>query len=181
MRFKDAANESATERLPFLKIKDGEEVTGVFKGLLYEFYQVWATKEAYPWDTPRAERPQEASFRFRINFITKEGASYVAKVMEQGSVIYNALRDLNEEYPLDTTVVKIKRTGSTKDDTRYSILPVSPKNQPTEKGWAVINQAPLIKLEHGDVKAKASQEPAFDKEEWPEDRGQDPDSEHLPF
>lgn len=180
MRFKDAASDSGGEKLPFLKLKDGEEITGVFKGLLYEFYQVWDTKEIFPWDTPRNERPANASFRFRVNFITKEGASYVAKVMEQGSTIYNAIRDLNEEYALEETVVKIKRTGSTKDDTRYSILPVAPKGQPTPAGWTVINKVPLIKLEHGHkAKANGAAEPEFDNAPFPEDVGQDPDS--LPF
>ncbi len=151
MRFKDHSSEAGGDKLPFVKIKDGEKIIGVFKGEAHEFGLIWETKSHVPIGTAKS------SFRFRLNFITKEGASYVAKCLEQGATVYNMLKDLNESYPLEETVVEIKRSGSTKDDTRYSILPLPPKMQPNDKGWAVINQVPLIQFV-----AKASPEPEFD-------------------
>jgi hypothetical protein len=53
----------------------------------------------------------------------KEGAVYVPKIFEQGLMVYNQLRELNEEYGLDEIVVKITRNG-TGTDTTYSILPL---------------------------------------------------------
>jgi hypothetical protein len=153
MRFKDRPSNGDGQSLPFLKLKDGEKILGVFKGDIHEFYQVWEGKKIVPAGT------KGASFRFRINFITKEGASYVAKVMEQGATIYDMLKDLNESYPLEETVVEIKRSGATKDDTRYSILPLPPSKQPGEQAWKIINQTPLNILEH--KMAQSGLEPEF--------------------
>jgi hypothetical protein len=170
MKFKDHSSDSGGDKLPYLKIKDGEKVAGVFKGEIHEFGLIWEGKKVVPIGTTGS------SFRFRINFITKEGASYVAKVMEQGATVYNMLKDLNESYPLEETVVEIRRSGSTKDDTRYSILPLPPKAQPTEKGWSVISQTPLVKL-----KAQASPEPDFDQPLWPDSEAENTEAGELPF
>lgn len=137
MRFKDRPQNQEGGSLPFVKLKDGEKILGVFKGSPAEFYKIFAENRIVPAGT------KGASFRFRINFVTKEGASYVAKVLEQGGTVYDMLKDLNESYPLEETVVEIKRTGATKDDTRYSILPLHPSKQPGEASWKIINQVPL--------------------------------------
>lgn len=165
MNFRDDVSEGKGSGMPFIKLKSGESIVGVFKGDPYEFYQVWETKQIVPKGTPKS------AFRFRINFVTKEGANYVAKVLEQGTTVYNQLRDLNQHYPLEETVVTISRQGSTKDDTRYVILPLPPKQQMTEVGKAMIDQVELLDLEH---KAKAHAEPP----DWSD--VPDPDSE-LPF
>lgn len=176
MKFKDYANQADGEKIPFIKLKDGEKILGVFRGDLYEFFQVWESKEVFDHPT------KGASFRFRVNFITKDGTAYVAKVLEQGATVYNMLKDLNETYPLEETVVEVRRMGSTKDDTRYSILPVPPKNQPTEASWKIINSVKLIDLKHKKPKAQASPEPDFDQAPWP-DEPPPIDDEHseIPF
>lgn len=167
MRFGEGPSASMSgQSLPFIKLKDGERLVGVFKGNPYEFHQVWEGKKIVPPGT------KGSAFRFRINFITKEGASYVAKVWEQGATVYHMLKDLNENYPLEETVVEVKRTGSTKDDTRYSVLPLPPKNQPTDAGWRVINQVPLLSLEHEGAKKEEAP--------WP-DEAPDVHEEELPF
>jgi len=153
MRFKDRPQNQEGQSLPFVKLKDGEKIVGVFKGDPYEFYHIFSERKIVPAGT------KGASFRFRSNFITKEGASYVPKVFEQGGTVYDMLRDLNESYPLEETVVEIKRTGSTKDDTRYSILPLHPSKQPGPQAWKVIDQVPLIPLEH--KMAESTPEPDF--------------------
>ena len=103
----------------FLKIKPGEEVTGVFRGEPLEFYVKWQDKKALP---AKAGDPG-AKFRFKLNFVTKINNVYTPVVWEQGSLVYNQLKELNSEYQLDKTVVKIKRKGS-ELDTEYTILPV---------------------------------------------------------
>lgn len=172
MRFQDIPSEGNSSGLPFVKIKDGETIYGVFKGDPVAFGLIWDQKKMVPIGTPKS------TFRFRVNFITKEGASYVAKVFEQGKTVYQMLKELNESYPLESTAVSIKRTGSTKDDTYYTILPLPPKQQPADQSWAVIHNVKLLDLQ---PKAKAAQEPAFDANEpWP-DEAPPIDGEELPF
>lgn len=169
MHFKDRPQAESTNLLPFLKLKDGDKVYGVFKGDIYEYHQIWAEKKVVPAGTPGA------AFRFRINFIVKDGASYVAKVLEQGGTVYDFLKDLNESYPLETTVVEIKRTGSGKDDTRYSILPLPQAKQPTPQAWSLINKVKLHHLQHSAV---VSPEPDFD---LPHDTQGPEGFEDIPF
>lgn len=103
----------------FVKLKDKESITGIFMGDLHEFFVLWegGKSREVPEGTP------EAKFRFRVNFITKEGSVYVPKIFEQGSIVYSQLADLHNEYDLEKIVVKITRNG-TGTDTTYSILPL---------------------------------------------------------
>jgi len=100
----------------FIKIKDGKSVEGVFRGQPRTFYQRYGDRNEYPaW-------MKGLSFRFRINFITKdETGKMVAKIFQGGAPMRDMILDAKEEYGLDC-VYKIKRTGSTKDDTRYAVL-----------------------------------------------------------
>jgi hypothetical protein len=106
----------------FLKLKDKESVEGIFFGEIHEFSQVWDGGKSFvvPEGTPKA------SFRFRVNFIMKEGSVYSAKIFENGAIVYRQLGELHEEYDLPSTVVKITRNG-TGTDTTYSILPLLKK------------------------------------------------------
>lgn len=99
----------------FLKIKDGEDVIGVFAGEPRTFYKDFDSKKEYP------RKARGLNFRFQINFLVKEDGQYVAKILEQGSRFASSVLDVKAEYGLDC-FFKIKRTGSGQDDTRYSIL-----------------------------------------------------------
>ncbi len=103
----------------FLKIKDGESVKGIFRGEPYEFFQVWENGRS------RMVEPNnpEGKSRFRCNFIVQEDGKFVAKTFEFGLTVYNQMADINEEYELETTKVKISRRGSGKD-TEWSLLPL---------------------------------------------------------
>lgn len=163
MKFKDTPKKT---NLSFLKLKDGESAIGVFKGDPYEFYEIYQ-QGVVPAGT------KGASFRFRINFITREGASYVAKVFQNGVTVYKTLKYLNEEYDgLENVVVKISRTGSTKDDTIYHVLPLPPKQQPTEDGWTLINEVELQDLSEGEK--KSIKEPDFDQTPMPNEHDEIP-------
>ena len=148
MKFKN------TDELPegggskhFLKLKDKESVQGIFRGDLHEFYVLWEngkSREVMP-GTPGAK------FRFRINFVIKESTGYVAKIFEQGLVVYNQLRELHDEYELDKIVVKITRNG-TGTDTTYSALPLL-KQAITKETMKFLDTMPLLPL----VSEKASE------------------------
>lgn len=104
----------------FLKLKDKESVYGMFRGDPREYNSLFVDGKGaeVPPGTPGSK------FRFRINFLLKVGDEYQMKIIENGATFYNQMADLNDEYPLETTVVKITRKGSGRDDTSYSILPI---------------------------------------------------------
>lgn len=110
-----AVEESGSEL--FVKLKDGEEIIGVFRGEPYCFRQIFKDQTEYPVDAFL----KGASFKFKIAFITKDEGKYVAKIFQGSKRVSETLLDAKNEYGLDCTF-KVKRTGSGKDDTRYSIL-----------------------------------------------------------
>jgi hypothetical protein len=129
----------------FLKLGDGESVTGVFRGDVYEFYSKWVGNRSQL-TTP--EDPEGKS-RFRLNFVTKEGDRWTAKIWEFGTIVYNQLAELNDEYTLDETKVKVTRRG-TGTDTTYSILPLL-KEKFDLKTVEAIESVNLHALEHRDA------------------------------
>lgn len=118
MKFRNDIPESGGSK-HFLKLKDKESVSGIFLGELREFYIFWENGKSkeVPEGTPNSK------FRFRVNFVVKEGAVYVPKIFEQGLTVYRQLAELNEEYSLESIVVKVTRNG-TGTDTAYSTLPL---------------------------------------------------------
>jgi len=126
----------------FLKLKDKESVQGIFRGDLYEFYILWENGKSTVVD----ENTSGAKFRFRVNFVMKEGSSYVPKIFEQGLTVYNQLRELHDEYGLDEIIVKITRNG-TGTDTTYSVLPLL-KQQISSATMDYLSKMSLLPLEH---------------------------------
>ena len=129
----------------FIKLKEKESVEGVFRGELYEFFILWEANKS----RIVPEGTVDSKFRFRINFVVKEGSVYVPKVFEQGIIVYKQLSALHDEYSLPETVVKITRNG-TGTDTTYSLLPLL-KKPLTKEALEFLNVMDLIPLE-----AKAS-------------------------
>src|SRR4051812_3522620 len=82
----------------FLKLADGEEVTGVFRGGIYTFRKHWMgqgtpTVECAGADCPVCvtKPPKGPSFRFRVNLITSKDGQWIAKIFEGGSELYDQL------------------------------------------------------------------------------------------
>lgn len=125
----------------FLKLKDKESVSGIFMGDLHEFYVEWEAGKSrvVPEGAPGAK------FRFRVNFVVKEGSVYVPKIFEQGLTVYRDLAAIHEEYPLDSIVVKITRNG-TGTDTTYNLLPLL-KQAITKETAAHLKTIELLPLE----------------------------------
>ena len=106
-------------KLDIVRLKDGDSVTGILIGDFHTYYAKFNGKY-FQW----AERGQEgAKFRFRVNMAVKENNDWQLKVLENGSMLYEALFTLNEEYPLEETVITIKRKGSGANDTEYTPMP----------------------------------------------------------
>jgi hypothetical protein len=100
----------------FVKLKDGDSIEGIFRGEPRFFYQTFGERtEHNTWAEGR-------NFRFRVNMFTKDDEGiYAAKIFQGGAKVRDAILDARDEYGLDC-MFKIKRTGSTKEDTRYAIL-----------------------------------------------------------
>lgn len=104
----------------YLKIGDGQSVTGVPRGEIYEFYQKWpqgGMKETF--DKPT----QGASSRFKINLVIQEDGKFVAKVFEFGPRVYNQFADISDELDLEKTKIKISRRGAGKS-TEWNVFPL---------------------------------------------------------
>lgn len=140
MKFRKDFPESGGSK-NYLKLKDKESTKGIFMGELHEFFVVWESNKSreVPEGTP------ESKFRFKVNFVTKEGAVYVPKIFEQGSIVYRQLSELHEEYDLEKTVIKITRNG-TGTDTTYSLLPLL-KEVVTKEVASHLKEIELLPLE----------------------------------
>jgi hypothetical protein len=153
----------------YLKLEDGTAVTGVFRGEVFEFFQIWpygGDKQVF------ATRVPGSSSRFKINFVTQEGGKFVAKVWEIGLSVYNQLADIAEEYDLEVTKVKITRRGEGKA-TNYMVLPLIKEKIPK----AAMAEIEAVKLNALDAHLAPVPTPPgkFDDE-----TGGD-DSEEVPF
>jgi hypothetical protein len=131
----------------FLKVKDGESVTGILSGKLYIYYQNGFGP------TAQIVGPGEGKQRFRHNFVVKEGDQYVAKVWEFGPKIYDQLAALDENgWELEKTLLTISRTGSTKENTKYTVTP-SKKEPPA----AALKEISKLELNHLEPKVFQSE------------------------
>jgi hypothetical protein len=129
----------------FLKIKDGESVRGVFIGEMHVFHTKWIGGKSVPCDN----KDPDGKVRFRNNFVYHDAAQdqLVVKIWDFPWSVFEQLKDINSEYPLEETKVKITRSGTMKETT-YSILPlVGPKDLLTKDQIAAINGMPLLPLE----------------------------------
>lgn len=101
----------------FVSLKDGDYVVCKMVGEPVVFFQ------KYPDKTEYAKRIDGSSFRFKVNIavLNEKTGDIEIKIFSQGSTVAKAIAEAKEEYGLDTWL-KIKRTGSGKDDTTYTCL-----------------------------------------------------------
>lgn len=120
MRFKKIEVKSNSGNpTDYLKLQDGQSISGVFRGEVYSFFIKWnegKTEEVIE-GTPGAKQ------RFRLNFVIWENDRFIAKIWDFGVPFYNDLAEMNEVYPLQETKVKITRKGI-KLGTIYNIIPL---------------------------------------------------------
>lgn len=127
MKFSTGAGSEDSKN--FIRLKDGESVRGVFRGDIHEFHTHWSGTRTQVCTGPGCvlckENPSvKPAFRFRLNLVVKDGEGYAAKIFENGWKVYQQLREINDEVPLESILVKIGRTGSGKNDTSYTVIAV---------------------------------------------------------
>lgn len=111
----------------FLKLQDKEEVTGMFRGDIYQFKRHWMNNRGVQCEGEKcqycaADPKNFPSFRFRVNFITSKDGKYVAKIFESGGETYDFLSSLSKKYDLSKTVIDITRMGLN-TNTKYMVMP----------------------------------------------------------
>jgi hypothetical protein len=137
----------------FLRLKDGEFVEGIFAGQPFKLYNDFKKKEYY--DTWAEGR----NTRYRINFIVGDEA----KIFETSFTTMSTIKAMVNEYGQDY-VYKIKRSGSSKDNTVYHVLP---KEKLAPTALKIIKD---IKLNNLKPTSKSKQEPApSDEDRIPDD------------
>lgn len=119
MQFNNSSTGSSKGGGLFLTLKDGESAVGVFRGEPVTYFAKWVNGKTYPC----SEDEDEASFKFRINFLTRENEVLVAKIFEKGAPTYRDLQAIHQEFNLEETIVKVTRTGEGKES-RYKVMPV---------------------------------------------------------
>lgn len=150
MKFKEDLSGSGSG-LPFLKMKSGQSIEGVFRGDPYDFKVHWTDNHSVlcvGYDKcEHCKKGDKPRFRFRLNFIMKENGINVAKVFEQGWETYQILRALHQgDYNLERHIMKVTRTGDGKD-TKYTVLP-KPNGLLNEAAEIAISKVQLHLLTH---------------------------------
>lgn len=144
----------------FLKIGDNESVYCVLRGEMKVSYKKW-NGTTYV-DAKKGE--PGASLRFKVNAIVSEDKKPVAKILEGGGHLYFDFKAINEEYPVEETLIKISRAGVGKN-TRYSVLVAGPKMQPDKKAMEAIQAVELLPLDAGAGAVPTDDVPGFDDHE----------------
>lgn len=136
----------------FVKLDSGDSIIGVFRGEPYDYRQHWIGNRSETCmggssgdQCKHCAKGERTSFKFRINFMVKEGAGYSAKIFEQGRRVYDSLKGLHADYDLEQTVVKITRQGSGQKDTTYTVLPV-PKGALSKEAQDALSKIKLHDL-----------------------------------
>lgn len=141
MKFDQTPKGGSGESTKFIRLKDGQSVKGVLRGDIHTFYQKWEAGKTIPC----SEDDEKASFRFRVNMVVSENGSFSPKILEMGSTVYKALKDLSESgWDLEKQAIEIKRKGSGLSDTEYTtmVLPngrVSPEMEQQLSGVQLHN------------------------------------------
>lgn len=163
MKFTEEPSGGSGGASKYLRLSDGDVVYCILKGEIKTSYQKW-TGSTYE---PAKKGEQGASLRFKVNAVVFEDKKPVAKILEGGGHLYFDLKNINEEFPLETTMIKITRTG-VKQNTRFTVSVAGPKAQPDEKTMKTIEQLELHSLE-SKAQVQTTDVPSFD------------DSDDVPF
>lgn len=143
MKFKDdivTATSGGGGGENYLRLKDKETVTGIFRGEIKEYYLSWpkgGRKQIFSEPAPGTK------IRFEVNFVVKEGTTYVPKIFEGGHPVYKQLAALHDEYDLEKTVIKITRNGIDKN-TSYTFMPA--KVAPSAETLKYLDSIQLLPL-----------------------------------
>jgi hypothetical protein len=112
----------------YIRLNDKESVQGVLRGDPIDYYKHWTGGKTITCPgglCDLCKQGQRPSFRFKLNMIVNENGALTAKIFEGGWKVYKALKDLHESgWNLEKTSIRISRSGSSINDTVYSVSPL---------------------------------------------------------
>lgn len=132
----DAVDEKAKEFGTgiFVKLGDGEGAQGAFVGSPVAHETLWLGGKSVEYDESNPEhKAHKPSLRFRFNFFVP-GEGF--KIIDQGVRFFGQVKALRKKGLLDTHLIDITRTGSTKDNTSYMLIPLRPLTDEEKKAIA---------------------------------------------
>jgi hypothetical protein len=92
-------------------IKEDASVTGVFMGDIHDFKVHWVDKRKQVCrgkDCQHCANGAKANFQFRINLVHKDHeGNLMASIYENDWFTYQRMAELNETYPLETSLIKV--------------------------------------------------------------------------
>lgn len=157
----------------FLKIQDGETVNVVFRGEIFEFYGKWVNGKFV--EMPQSDPTQMN--RFKVNAVVYDMTqkTFVSKIWEFPTTVYNDLANINVHYPVEKTKIAITRKG-VKTDTTYTLIPLPGPIQ--DQAMKAIEKVPLKILNKSQVSANPEKKP-----DGYDDFGPPPEDDHseIPF
>src|ERR1700690_2881458 len=103
MKFIDRPKQESISSDKFLKMKDGETRSGVFRGEIYSYYVIWKDGR---YQEAKSSDPGSTQ-RHKANFVMYEGNKFIAKVFEFSDPVYDQLAEINKIYPLESTKIQI--------------------------------------------------------------------------
>ena len=110
----------------FIRLQDGQEVTGIFAGMPDTFKIHWLNNKTSICEDGcsvcRDFPDNKPKFRFRINLVTQENGKWIPKIFEGGGPLFDDLVAKDAKFGLHKTLIEISRRG-TKADTKYEVLP----------------------------------------------------------
>lgn len=143
-----------------LKLKDGDKIVGVFRGEVHTFYQHWMGTHSEPCTRAtgckHCQNGDKGSFKFRVNFIVSENGNLVAKVFQGGTRVYDSLVALSKDCEFETQRVSITRSGSTKDDTSYMVMPVLKGGELTKDDIKAVSAVKLNALDGAEAEEETA-------------------------
>lgn len=161
----------------FVSLKDGESAKLVIRGEILEYRNHWLGKAGSAMcegeGCPHCKSGNKSTFRFRANVavLDQKTGAMEAKILEQGSVVYEAFATLGADYPLTQAWMRLTRKGEGLD-TEYTVTPL-PKWELTKQ-----EQAQVDNLETHDLTPKGKK-----KDDAPPAKGDDPgpQDDDIPF
>lgn len=158
----------------YLKIAPDTEVTGVLRGEVYKYFETWNGGKS----TSHEHYVDGAQTKFSVNLIVYKEKEFKPYVWRFGITVNNLLAKIAEKTDITKTKINISRTGSTKDDTVYTVIPIGAVTDAVSKQ---LDKVPLHML--GAAPARALPEPSFDDASFgdPPEFDSDASADELPF
>ena len=124
-RTKEEYDRNDAESGTYFKLADGQKMLVAFLGNPHNRSVYWDGSTYQPW-TPDCGKPKSLKTSMNVAVFTAQDGQPVlqgARILEQSKTFFRDVMKLDSKYGVDNKIFEVEREGSTKDDTKYFILP----------------------------------------------------------